>query len=90
MCSSAYFVIGVRWNVSTLIFLKLLLLPYILFRVGCARLADVSRGALGPRSERSEGSFLDTSAGGSNPSGLRVLLHALTAKLSINSFFSLG
>ena len=56
----------------------------------CARSASVALGTLGPRNERSEGNFPNTNAEGTNSSGPGLSLHALTAKLSRNSFFNLG
>ena len=59
-------------------------------RAACARLASVVLGTLGLRNERYEGSSPNTRTEGTTPLGPSVSLHALTAKLSKNSFFSLG
>ena len=56
-------------------------------RAPCARSASLALGILCPRNERSEGNSPNTSAEGTSPSSTGVSLHALTAKLSRNSFF---
>ena len=56
----------------------------------CARSANIAREILGPRKYQSEGKSPGTNAEGATPSGQRASLQALTARLSKNSFFSLG
>ena len=66
--------------------------PITLSAVGAyyVRSDSVVLGTLSPRNERREGNSPNTSAAGTTPSDPSVSLHALTAKLSRNSFFSLG
>ena len=59
-------------------------------RAACARSASVALSTLGPRSERSKENSPNTCAEGTTSSGPSASLHALTAKLSTNSFLSLG
>ena len=54
------------------------------------RSASVVQGTLGRRNEHSERNSPNTRAEGTTPLGQSVSLYALTAKLSRNSFFSLG
>ena len=56
----------------------------------CVRTASISMGTLCLKNERSEGNSPYTKASGTTPSGQSVSLHALTARLSRNSFLSLG
>ena len=51
-------------------------------RAGCSSLASVALGTLGPSNDRIEGSYPNTSAKRTTPSGSSVSLHVLTVKLS--------
>ena len=60
------------------------------FSAVSARTASVARGFLGLRKDRTEGNSPNRRAEGTISSGLSVSLQGLTARLSKNSFFSLG